>query len=1816
MHFLLFNIIATSFAMELQKRPVANRWREMAKALPALTMYDGLPITQSQYCVMSFVNRSKIAYLKALHSAHPVDVLEQVAMPLNSAYDDLINGTWKKHNGEQTFALARLARGVLLQGQGNAHAAEYEFKEVERSAHNDPYEEPIMHAAACCRLLLNNQHDYALDELFELQKFLKTYPCWQQFTSHLRTMFIDAHHMPAIEKLALSGDVDAQFHILQDACAQAVTKKDVGAQCSQIKILVPYFESLLQHPKHTALAQAVTQYTAAVCAYERKQFSQASELLIELLDRSHDEVPLTHVNQLTHSLLEAVALQGDVRARCYVISHELQSTERKVRRSGIEHAEVIMQELMRGGKTSQIACFDDVATQLENLAWNNNSTACVLLAQWKCYQALGSEVSGNNVVKANELHQAVKRFAQRGLDGTHQQPQLLKNIITYADGVIALCDGNLEAAGQLFITLVGATELQHELDGKLRHRVGQLLRVLKEQGEWRARCWVNNVACVGDGKTISEQNAQSCVLLATEMLDGAPKELIEGAQGAQLYAHVRTLVHAGNKEASYPAGRFLFRIVHFQREQTGLDCQNVHLLMPAFRDACTASLAGVPGAKSFQDALTFYIKTMQNTQEGKHDLAVESALKLSGVDLPEPEKSLCLAFVRHQLTTSVSLKNNSACAWLISDLLARGNAEEIAGVLTFCETIFTEFAESDFEKTSAETWQSKLQPYKMHNLVAKLKEVHVAGKEPQLQAQVAGILSLCHLVQASVPYQFIEDNEQVDKEVLLRKALVYAKEAYALSCTDDNKDILGLCCLGLASFYVKNDRLIEEKEMLEEGVKLKHPHCMFIYALGELSTVPLDARVERFEFDAHIAMLHQAHALGSLHAGEVLAEHYFDGPGHPFECGYALDTDMEKAYNIANGIVKKPGVSCAQAARIVGYLDFCRAQRESKKIDARDLVTNSIQLLVHSVQLGCEQAYAHLVEICKSRFCNPAEMRFIITFIEKKAVDRVPVALCAMGSILVENPQHRVKAIEYFNEAARLSGGTFGHYELIELYVSDPQRYMQGADLFMVADHCVALLNAHIDIRSFGSKAVEYFGKVLLFLQEFKGDQEHTQKAERHYATLVEGFRRMGIEVSKVMMPEAEISPAVAVTEMKVVSAVPMQEESAKPVALNETFLQRLTDIDHAFEDMSSEGAQRIMQDTASCDALKAASQEDHALSCYLLSKYRLYKAEHDSLILETFDTRKACYQQAVDVARRALQAEPENKRYARQFTQACTRVCAFYLNCVTVVGCDQELLTETMKFLEPLVTTQEIPGIAPTDIKKIVRGASKCVHALACQGCVPALRLYVETYLQSQSAEQQNAALEALYRCAFEYDELRGESLRATGIVDVLATHHEYIKQLADTQNNGHAAVALIYCLGFQQKVKIDQPDMVTEAALQETLRAVHFYSGKAKNSGCPAGVYLWYKNMLFGSQQISQDEFRQALKALEKLANTEEIAAELLIELCVAPVALPCGHQTTADKTRAKKLATRLKDRSVVALRVLTRLAQEDKEFTKAILYKLEIVERTKKLPPQALLELGQNCAVVKVYPREVLQYLESKKVEGNVEAIQALGGIAGRQKQFERAVALLTQAIELGSPFEAAAHFELAYVYVDADWSLRNVAKAVEHVEIAIHQMAAQGADVAFAADDMQPFAMLLIKLMLKSLMTQDLVLRQEAGKALEKVVDLMQVHRYYNQDSVEYSLILAMMQFMIGSDYWILRRYLVNALALLKESKSRTVDLEYIGNVVSIILSRLQADALAQEKEGNDKRVAQLTGNIQDLIALVKKDKITYYMVLPVAAVGKK
>ncbi len=1675
-------------ASEKQRRMdtkgVSKRWQEMATVLPDLVKYDGLSISQGNYSVMSFGTIRKKAYLIALQpeSLHRLDALEQIAAPLDVSHDELIGGAWKKRNGEQEFRLARLARGVLLQCQGDSDGAEHEFKEVERSvdkllsSQKSKYslascEKSIGHAASCCRFLMNNQHDQAFGELLKLKELSGVYPCWKRFVTKQCQMLADAQYLLAIatlQELAQEGVVDAQFHIAQNACAQAVTSQDIEAQCSHIKVLVPYFESLVQHPEYNALAESLMQYTAAAHSYENKQFSQSTQLLVELLRSSQEAVALKDINQLAECLLDAVALQGDVRARCYIIPQLLQSTQQKVRRTGIERTAVLMQELICAGEKCQLARLDEfgLVTQLEDMAKTNNGTACVLLAQWKCYQALADMVSTENAEATKARHQIVKLYAELGCKHTKQQPELLKTIIRYANGVVALCEGNLEAAAKQFIAVVDTGTSQHALDGKIRTRASQFLIELKDKGEWRARCRYILQCVRQDGKKITAETQVQCCTLTADFLERAPKQLYKQECGAQLVTALNDVVALGNAQAQYLMSCLQFRLIHDKHEKTGLDDASMPKLDQVFSLAGAASKAGLKEATPFVKVVMQYRGAHGLLKKELYDNAAEQLLGLLDVPLRETDKALCKAFAEHHLIKLAHAGNLGAGGWHVATLLETGDKEEIVKGIAVCGRIFGGFLEQGVAQVDVEKWQKALSPFKKFQIMEKLEKILSNEKFTHLHADVAFVLSMGYLLQAMIPYRFMADDAEQQTVVLLTSSVERAKQACERGPRQNLpffREQLGLAYYRLGHYYLENNNISDAMDALCEGSRLQHPGCMRAASVLALEQPADEQIMDERMFKAHIATIERAYNMGDQEAGAILAEHYYDGPANPFGCGHFLEKDLKKSVILSNAI----GSIYPQTACILGYYLFCQLtdpKEKGKKID----ISGPVKLLMDAAAGRQLRAYGHLQEICLSSWCTQEMAQRIVQFLELKAGEHVPEALCALGTILIKDLRYVDDAIQYFQEATRFSNGMLGHFELAKVYATLECKGKK--EICKAAKHCIAMMDARAGRKGAPAEHARLTAFILDLLRGFKGTAEEKQHADELLRIIQEKLAAEGVCV--------------------------VEKDQATPRDTQQVNVRRVDNPDE-------------------------------------VQAVEVHKNSTNAVVRTTLVDKAQVFVDAIIDAARDLTGDRTNKAYMEQYERAYYQFFHHLKTTVipeTVV--EQPALTEVLeavnRVLEVLTSFQG--ELCTPNIQKIEKEAFACIKSLACRGCVPALAMYVKTHLYANDAAQDDV-LEIMCDC---FSVLSGHGSvvwQESGIMPALQLHIEHIVKLVESKKSGPGALALSFWYAAQyEQTPLDHDQAVSQT--KTAIDCVWNYCNKSKEWGCKEAIPVWSMMRLSRPEPMSEEECKQALASLETVVNTNVSAAEFLIKLYREGGVLPCGYRVQIDYAHAKHIAQQVQHTSRLALMTLAVIAKESGEHEEFLEYALALYKKG----AYSLGDLTENCIHYAVLPQSIVDHLEAEYKSGNMQTLRALVIIRSCLREFGKSIALLEDGIKRGSTAE---YLELALLYLDPQFKECSVARSLEYLKLRLEAMKNEPCIVQDRGACLDRFAARLLftmgivaenqALKMQVLEAMDMVARYASeyiGDGYESVETLcMQMAYQCNHESFDYQQLLATFKRMI-------------------------------------------------------------------------------------------
>ncbi|MGE0010561.1 MAG: tetratricopeptide repeat protein [Candidatus Babeliales bacterium] len=1812
---LLLVLCNNSFGMDQQTDATVQHRDAFYRVLPQLT-------TNVQRPFPKYGMHSGTSYLDALHEVKfksaflGEDVngaLEELAKPVALLRQDIKDGKVITRKSLYRDARSLYALGALAMEDGNKEEAIEFFKATERAVLYKPHEVPYEHAASFARFMLEGQHCLAYDQLQALQKLVSYYPSFKDLAHLERTMLVDVHYMPLLEQLAQEGSVDAQYRLLQEACKRAVLEKTLDSQSAQFERCQKYFTALDVHPEFRPLVEAVSVYMQGVEACKRTYDQETITNLLGLLTQSSQDNSLVQVKQLAHAVLERIGQNGALRARAYLVAQDLKNSDKRERTKGLQAIVAILHE-QRASETDAVKhAFAEFGIQdlVAGMVKNNNTLACCIWAHLTSIELLRRMTSFLLAPDAKMAFEDLKKCAQTGNTQTCIEKELMQAISSFADIIDSYHQGNLALVIKKCGELLVANRQESYVERLIGERAKDLLEHLARDGQLDACIWNVQERIKKDGDALTAETAAYCCEIATRFLE-ASADVFTQKDKCQCISDALTKLSTqqNDPKAKYLLSRLLFRLAYTGQEQQNIPVAQRDLLEQSFKNAMLAFKGGIKEAEPFCKALVLYRGILSFIDQKKYTEAVDKFIELESLSLPVQERDLLIRFVEYGMGLATGAGDIRAINW--GARLFLSSSSSIQGyqrALHLTTTLCIECLKFDYDTEPIATWERILSVFKEPTTLTRIFSLNGADYSLRAQTQLAFIKCMIHMVHVLTPCKLLSDQTDT-QEAHLQTAVQYAQQAYDLSCAHKElADLQRLCKATLSSayFYLSRYLLYEDREeeseaALEKGAQLDHPNCMRAIVLNAVDVPRKLKPMSKQEFEAHMKRLLRAYNMGDSYAGVILAQHYFDGSERTFACGYSLGQDRKTAYYLAQKLKE-----FKETKRILAQEELDKASNDRAHEEMH--VRNAVTLLQEAVSAGCEESCAQLARLIDSPLCSSAQVEEIYEFIKQKAKVKLPSALRALGTLHARYPESTAQAIECFKEAIELSDGKHGVYELLEIFCKTPEVHLCGNNLFFAADLCLLLVHDITHLENIESHGLPFVLQVLPLLDLVDADADYKTEAATHYDELVVALRTLGIVASTEVVKKEEETEEMK--KWRVLNGGEFQNEQGacvtfrtlvkEPTLATEEFLKNLCLIDVVFEDMASEKAQAICKDALLMRTLDAAAAQGSAQAQFLLSKMLSYEAEHDKALQADRESKRRHLQQALKCSGEAATSEPEQARHVAQFERNFESLFLFDQTIyIPYVQGNREALAVVFHELQPTLehtNAGTIPGINSDKLRSL---ALQSVRILAFNGCVPALDNFVEKNLLSKNKKEMNDALEAIIRC-MSFHELTLSDLQASGFYDVITKHIEYIKRLADTTNNGRAAcIMMLWCSAHYGGAD----------ASNEDLAAVMSYGDKAKDSGYSTGIYHWWKDRLYCNAQMSDQMFSAALKALEGIAEQEAAAGELLLRLYGGST-LPCGKEVIPDRKRSKKLALSLKDRSTCALKRLVSFAREDGDFKKAIAYKFELIQRTHNASDDLYLELSQLCAGGYMYPDDLILFLEHKAKNGHIAAMQALGGLKAVQKKYDEAIKLFDRVIADGGRLSALAHLEMAFVHISKD---SNVLKALEHIERGIEATVAKQFSKDIAIGTVQTFGMRLIKFMLDCLLTQKLEQREQANKVFEQLIDCMKQHNFYQSHSVEWRLMIATMHCINGSDYPLLLQHYEPLFLLLTNVKNMKSYCGFIGNAISLVVSRLHEDAQAC-KTTNPQRSHDIIKAVSKITHSLQKANIQYYMVVPEATFQK-
>lgn len=1816
---LVMIIVSNTYAMEL------NRWDETARLLPLLSTTNAWTVPSA--LLQGRSQQIGDSYQEAFNCRDVRGAL--------MAQDAIISTREEVRNGKTILEKRSVlqdsripyALGVLSMQEGYKEEAIQQFMGAERAVGYKPHEMPVYHAARFARFLLENQHDKAYGHLVELQKLTPFYPTFNEVAKVQRHMLADAQYLPLLKELAAEGSVDAQFEVLKKACHEATKSTVVEDQADCIKSCAIYFQNLDAYPEFRPLLEVVTSYIKGIREYKEGSGQTAIKILGDLLKEETKDVSIQEVQQLSCNLLKALAAREDISARSYFAAQQIISTNRNERLRGFEALAKILEEKKAedGSIIQNIFGEFDLRALIESHANNGQTVASCVCAQLTCHELFKKDA----VTK--EEYAVLKKYATNGNTKKCTQVEMMQSIARFCDLMILRKKQAVSVAVvNKCIEMVKAKKPASTIEQIILAKASATLDELAEQGLLDAQTWqlATRIQKDTEGKAIQPETVTYCLAVAKRLLEADQAELITD-NGTRVVAALTQVAAKGNcyelvdpkliAEARYLKSRYLFRLLHRGREAIGLLLDQSKGLDTLYLEANSAARADVTGAQAFVKAVGLYRKALMLYADRKDEVAVDVLLNLLALDLPVREKELCTNYCTYALRISAETGIHKAVAWQATTLLQEKNYALLFKQMTnACEPIF----QNVFAGDSLDEWGVEIIPYATNGIFDAIGALEKKG-QASLDAPRALFISMASLVQASTPHKMFS-NENSSKEELLQVALVNAQEAYALACKDEElsyfkknyyKNWLGIVCSTVGNYYADarnfgnvlvNDTVAQRKNLeyaekiFLEGAALKHPQCITSAACIALDTPRSVRPMTRDDFIAHTRSLYEAAELKDKYAGARLAEHLFDGAKLPFGCGYSLQSDIQKAIQIAG----KMGGEYPECQRIIGYHCYQAVAKSPKgqkgqAQESEKLIDQAIMLLAGAANKEYRPAYYHFREMVNLGVCTPAQVTQIHDFLNKKAMQNRVDAMAVYGSILSERAGRVDEGIALLLKARELSDGHIGSTELLTVFNAHPNKN----DLLYHAVECALVVLESLE----NIDEIERLGifKLLPLLEAALQVEDQREKALAYSQKLRAVFEQHGISVETIspegVSPEGFGKVVQEVGEKDDHPATSTPELVRVPPLVTDDFLRGLGEMARAFQNMDSSESQRILKDTVLMEALEAGAHAENALAQCLFSKVLAYKAEHNVELQEDMSLKKGQYRQALIVGASAFMNDPENTSLMAEYERVHIAFCNFYASrYIPALKGDRKKLSVVYGEFMPLLSQLKLNGILP-DQMILFNATYNCIEVLAQNGCVEALFSVVNNYLHSARSEDHNKALEALYRCGAVYELESAQALREMGLFDMYQKNITRIRELAE-RGNKHAALVLVFYESFNVKCN----NIKDVGVLKQSLKNVLKYCGIAKKQKLPAGIHCWYKGQLLNPERMQRKEFDTALKELEAIAEKEVAAGELAMIMCGTTMQFPCGQKGLNDRRRCKKIALRIKDKSIEALKTLAQYAQEDGEYKNFLLYKLEIVKRLIHKPLICYMELAQNCAVANLYPDEIITYLQHQMDNGSVEAKLALAGIGIKRKEFEESMALVEQVIEAGGFVAHLARLEAAFAHLDRSCPLFNIKKGLEKAKIGIAGLIDSDLDKKIGIDSAQAFAMGVMKLLLWSLTQHTLEYKEDLYAGLDDIIDLLASNKYCHNSSVEWSLLMAIRHCNVGSAYWIIKTKINAALDQLKHSTNKEVDKAHIGTAVSILLSKLQAKALAAGKEDASQKIEDKAA-IQDLTTLADKNGITYHII---------
>lgn len=1637
------------FSMEKQLN-AQQLGTEMSRLLPDLTLVPSYTVSSVPSTVLVNDLKKQQEYVHALSFHDPITALQEVAKPtMLENHEQLIAGKWVKAGGKQRFLLADFALAVKqLEEFGNVAQTERVFRDVEHTI--SPYlswQEPILYSVRCARQLLSHQPEKLFENLLLLENKAKTFSCWQPMANLLGSKLIEVGYLPAHKRLADSGDTTAQVKVIQAVASDALTKKDLGVELVQ---LLPYAENLVQQPNYQEVVSSLVTYGAALHAYQAQRNDNASSLLITLLQEKPKDALVPELYQLSRELLQVLADIGDIRSNCFLAKELISSSNKHKKTEGLVKAERLVQSCMAQKNQSverKLQVFG-LLDCLQDLAVSNHPVVCAFFTEWELYKTLGTKL---DAAAEKAAYKKIKTHARSGLSLKGAHAGNLQQIDIFAQAVLQYYNNDPKAANQL-IDFITMTNQGFHVNAQMRVRAEELLEQLVTCGQLDACCYKVQRLLHAEKEVVSDTTFAYCIKTAELYLaQRMPSRSDESCfrLGIALPECIAKATDAQAKlvdQANLLMSKLRFLELHDGCVETGLTLEAHQPLKDLFVVVSSAYKAGVQDAKPFMQAIAAYSLALNHLSQKRTPEAVEQLLKLVDIEISAPYKKICSNFARYQLDRLAQAGNAQASAWHVAQLFTSEQEADICNALSVCERLVTGLLG---KHTSEDAWQKALEPFKKFKVLKSFEQNMCKDVWKNLQYNAAYILSKWYLLQATVPYHFMEDAIAQDELMVLEKALEYAKKAYTLGDADVKKDcadLMGAIYLVFGQTCIQKNEYERAGEMLAHGSRLNHPASMRACAMLALEQPSVESRMmHETLFKAQISMIERAYQLGDKQAGAILAQHYYDGQMSPFACGNYLEKNLNRALILAQEI----GALFPQTARILGFLAFYKATKDPKAQEKKVDLTQAVELLISSAEGGQVQAYGHLEEVLLSTMITDKVAQRVHLFIVEKADLHIPEALCALGGIFIASSGSEClgNAVRCYQEAAHYSDGRLGHFELAHFYLN---YIVDGkCDIFNAAHHCIEMTKAGVKIGCAPIEQSKLTAQIIHRLVTFEGTQDQIAQAKAMHAEILVQLARAGVQV----VADGQ-------------KGTPTGREDATQFASEMEEVQK------------KEEATRAQMH-------QLAKEGDASAQCSL-SHYYLEKACAVFQAAQVPVGSSQDFITALEYGMQAFRNDSDNVAYKNQLIAAHREWFRYYKEIIIPhLAHDQTQYTAGLVAIEKTVAALNQSGLHADEATGVRDQALDCIRDLAAHGAVRALDLLLANELTSQDATRQQAALKAIFRGCFALSQIDESDWQKSGISKILEPHSTDLEKLA-TSGNGYASF-IMGCLTSKKATAQRTP--------QERMQLIdsgYAYYTQAIQQGCQEAGTVAVVTKLTRDKKLMAEECTALIATLEDYTLRHPIdsypdleAVHCVIRMYREGITFPCGFRVGKNNARAYELALRWKDISSTSLMNVCFIAQEARDYPKFFEHAFELYQEG----AFTLNDMVQFAVQLKLFPPYFREYLFEEAKRGNAYALRSLSVLLQQSNEMFAFITLCEALYQEGHPHACT---ELALGYVDPLFEGSNIETALKYASEHIAKI--KGSKEALADFINSMFKRLIFTVSFAAATTDESPLKKQACDAI--------------------------------------------------------------------------------------------------------------------------